>query len=66
MYIYSKALKEMEKKINIIKYDYEYLNKYSSIDHVMSRIKSPESLLNKMKLDNLEFTYSSMINKELE
>ncbi len=62
MYIYSKALKEMEKKINIIKYDYEYLNKYSSIDHVMSRIKSPESLLNKMKLDNLEFTYSSMIN----
>ena len=62
MYIYSKALKEMEKRIDIIKYDYEYLNQYSSIDHVMSRIKSPESILNKMKLDSLTLTYSSMID----
>jgi len=62
MFIYSKALKEVEKKINIIKYDYEYLNKYASIDHIMYRIKSPESILNKMKKDNLECTYSNMIN----
>lgn len=61
MYLYSQALKTMEQKINIIKYDYEYQKEYDSIDHIMSRIKSPESILNKMKEDNLELTYKNMI-----
>lgn len=61
MYIYGQALKEVEKKINIIKYDYEYLNKYDSIDHVMTRIKSPESILNKLKKHELEPTYKNLI-----
>ena len=61
MYIYSQALKEVEKKIDIIRYDYEYFNKYDSIDHVRARIKSPESIINKMKKDNLELTYKNMI-----
>ena len=62
MYIYGRALKEVEKKINIIRYDYEYFNKYDSIDHIMTRIKSPESILNKLKKDNLEPTYKNLIN----
>lgn len=62
MYLYSQALKAMEQKINIIKYDYEYLKEYDSIDHVMSRIKSPESIINKMKKDNLSLTYRNMIS----
>lgn len=62
MYLYSQALKTMEQKIDIIKYDYEYLKEYDSIDHVMSRIKSPESILNKMKKDGLKLTYKNMID----
>ena len=62
MYIYGLALKEVEKKINIIRYDYEYFNKYDSIDHIMTRIKSPESILNKLKKDDLEPTYKNLIN----
>lgn len=61
MYIYSQALKEIEKKINIIRYDYEYFSKYDSIDHIMTRIKSPESIKNKMQKDNLELTYKNML-----
>lgn len=61
MYIYSQALKIVEQKINIIKYDYEYNEEYHSIDHVMSRIKSPESVLKKMKKDNKKYTYKNMI-----
>ena len=61
IYLYSQALKSMEQKINIIKYDYEYLKEYDSIDHVMTRIKTPESILNKMKKDGLEYTYKNMI-----
>ena len=59
MYIYGLALKEVEKKINIIRYDYEYFNKYDSI---VTRIKSPESILNKLKKDDLEPTYKNLIN----
>ncbi len=61
MYIYSQALKVVEQKINIIKYDYEYNEEYHSIDHVMSRIKSPESILKKMQKDNKKCTYKDMI-----
>ncbi len=61
MYIYSQALKIVEQKTNIIKYDYEYNEEYHSIDHVMSRIKSPESVLKKMKKDNKKCTYKNMI-----
>lgn len=61
MYIYSQALKVVEQKINIIKYDYEYNEEYHSIDHVMSRIKSPESILKKMEKDNKKCTYRDMI-----
>lgn len=61
MYIYGQALKELEKKVDIIRYDYEYFSKFDSIDHVRTRIKSPESIINKMKKDNLELTYKNMI-----
>lgn len=62
MYLYGQALKVMEQKINIIKYDYEYEKEYNAIDHVKSRIKSTESILNKMEKDNLENTYKNMIS----
>ena len=62
MYIYGLALKEVEKKIDIIRYDYEYFNKYDSIDHVMTRIKSPESILNKLKKDAMEPTYKNLVS----
>ena len=61
MYMYGQALKEMEKKVDIIRYDYEYFKKYDSIDHIMTRIKSPESILNKLKKDEMEPTYSNLV-----
>lgn len=61
MYLYTQALKTMEQKIKIIEYDYEYQKEYNSIDHVMTRIKSPDSILNKMKQDGLRCTYKEMI-----
>lgn len=62
MYLYSQALKVIKQKIDIIKYDYEYQKEYGSIDHVKSRIKSSESIINKMKKDKLEITYKNMVN----
>ena len=48
MFLYSAALKEVETKINILKDEFKYLYNYTLIDHITTRIKKPESILNKM------------------
>ena len=63
IYLYTKALKTMENKIDIIRYNYQYQSQYDAIDHIMTRIKSPESIINKMKKDNLECTYKNLIEE---
>lgn len=62
MYVYTLALKEMLKRIEIIQKDYEYFNEHTSIDHIMNRIKSPDSIVNKMKKDKVGLNYKAMID----
>lgn len=57
------AIKEMEKKIDIIRFDYLYDNKYNYIDHTTNRIKSQESILEKMRKKELKLTYKNMIEE---
>lgn len=47
MLIYKFALDEMETKIEILKQEFQSLHDYSPIEHTKSRIKSPESIMNK-------------------
>ena len=63
MYLYSLAVKEMERKVNIIKYDYTYLYDYDFIDHIKTRIKTPESIVKKMQKKGCELTYQNLIEK---
>ena len=44
---YRFAIKEMETKIDILKEEFHSLHDYSPIEHTKSRLKSPESILNK-------------------
>ena len=60
MYYYRKGLKELENKFKIIQIDYEYLNERPSIDHIKSRIKSPESIINKLKKHGVPITYKNI------
>lgn len=62
IYVYTLALKEMLKRIEIIQKDYEYFNEHTSIDHIMNRIKSPDSIVNKMKKDKVGLNYKAMID----
>lgn len=62
MYVYTLALKEMLKRIEIIQKDYEYFNEHTSIDHIMNRIKSSDSIVNKMKKDKVGLNYKAMID----
>ena len=49
MFLYSAALKKVETEVDILKDEFKYLYNYTLIDHVTTRIKKPESILNKMK-----------------
>lgn len=61
MFIYSVAIKELDTKIAILKEESKLFYDYELIDHVNTRIKSPESIIKKMKKRNIELTYKDMI-----
>ena len=49
MLMYNSALKEMETKIQIISDEFQMLYSYNPIEHIKTRIKSPESIIKKLK-----------------
>lgn len=61
MFIYSIAIRELETKIGILKDEFKIFYDYDLIDHVNTRIKTPESIISKMKSKGLELTYKEMI-----
>lgn len=61
--MYESALKEMETKINIISQEFELLYKYNPIEHIKTRIKTPESIVKKLKKKGLEVTYKNLVNE---
>ncbi|MGE7090968.1 GTP pyrophosphokinase [Lysinibacillus sp. NPDC048646] len=51
---YKFALNEIETKINILKEEFKLIHEYNPIEHVSTRIKSPKSILLKVKKRELE------------
>lgn len=60
MMIYKFALDEMETKIEILKQEFQLLHDYSPIEHTKSRLKSLESIMNKMLRKNSELSLSAI------
>lgn len=60
MLIYKFALDEMETKIEILKQEFQALHDYSPIEHTKSRLKSPESIMNKMIRKNSELSLGAI------
>lgn len=61
MFIYSIAIREIETKIEIMKDEFKIFYNYDLIDHINTRIKTPESIIEKMKKRNLSLNYKEMI-----
>ena len=61
MFIYSVGAKELVTKLEIMKDEFKLFYDYDLIDHIKTRIKSPESIAKKMKDRDLELTYQDMI-----
>ncbi|PRO66570.1 GTP pyrophosphokinase [Alkalicoccus urumqiensis] len=57
---YQFALDEITTKIEILQQEFHYMNDYNPIEHVSSRVKSPESMLTKLMRKNLPISLASM------
>ena len=60
MFLYNAALKEVNTKIEILNDEFLHIHNYNPIEHVKSRIKSPESIVKKLRRHGHEVTIESM------
>lgn len=57
---YNSALKQIETKLNILNDEFQHIHRYNPIEHIKARIKTPESIVKKLRRYGLEFTLDNM------
>jgi len=62
MMMYKFALDSLETKIEILKEEFHFLHDYNPIEHTKSRLKSPESILNKMYRKGCDISFPGIRN----
>lgn len=60
--IYNSALKEIGTKLEILNDEFQHVHRYNPIEHIKSRLKSPESIVKKLKRHGYESTIENMVN----
>lgn len=53
---YKFALDELQTKINIIAEEAKFMNDYNPMEHIKTRLKTPQSIMQKLKRKNIEPT----------
>lgn len=59
--IYNSALKQISTKLEILNDEFQHVHMYNPIEHIKSRIKTPESIVKKLKRHGYESTISNMV-----
>ena len=59
--VYNAALKQVETKMEILNDEFQHVHCYNPIEHIKARIKSPESIVKKLKRNGYESTIENMI-----
>ena len=59
--IYSAALKQVQTKMEVLNDEFQHVHRYNPIEHIKSRIKTPESIVKKLKRGGYESTIENMI-----
>lgn len=62
MFLYNSALKAINTKIEILNNEFIHIYNYNPIEHVKSRLKTPESIVKKLKHDGRDVTIPNMID----
>lgn len=59
--IYNSALKEVGTKLEILNDEFQHVHQYNPIEHIKSRIKTPQSIVKKLKKHHYESTIANMV-----
>ena len=59
--VYSSALKQINTKIEVLNDEFQHVHRYNPIEHIKSRVKTPESIVKKLKRHGLESTIENMV-----
>lgn len=62
MFLYNSALKEIKTKIEILQEELKLFSDYEPIEYITTRIKKPDSILDKLRRKNYDLTYENMFN----
>ena len=59
--IYNSALKEIGTTLEILNDEFHHVHQYTPIEHIKSRIKTPQSIVKKLKKHGYESTIENMV-----
>ena len=59
--VYNSALKEIGTKLEILNDEFQHVHQYNPIEHIKARLKSPESIVKKLKKHGYESTIQNMV-----
>ncbi|MCM1048438.1 MAG: GTP pyrophosphokinase family protein [Clostridiales bacterium] len=59
--IYNSALKQISTKLEILNDEFQHVHRYNPIEHIKSRIKTPESIVKKLKKHGHDSTINNMV-----
>ncbi|MEG1847176.1 MAG: GTP pyrophosphokinase family protein [Lachnospiraceae bacterium] len=59
--IYNSVLKEIGTKLEILNDEFQHVHRYNPIEHIKSRLKTPESIVKKLKKNGYESTIENMV-----
>ena len=59
--IYHAALRQVQTKMEILNEEFQHVHQYNPIEHIKARIKSPESIVKKLKRNGYESTIDNMV-----
>ncbi len=61
IFLYNAALKEVGTKLEILNEEFQHVHRYNPIEHIKTRVKSPESIVKKLKRNGYEPTIENMV-----
>lgn len=59
--VYNAALRQVETKMEILNDEFQHVHQYNPIEHIKARIKTPESIVKKLKRNGYESTIDNMV-----
>lgn len=61
MFLYNSALKEVGTKLEILNDEFQHVHKYNPIEHIKTRVKTPESIVKKLRKNGHEISIENMV-----